>query len=292
MNLQFYIPTLTRTWWREVASLVSLTAFGVPKEQIHFYHGHDGNDYETPEQMKAEATKTWKITLDEKWGRGDIGCYWSYLDCLMMFVDSTHDYCFFTQDDRACFSISENHHRLEFDVSFHPLLKRKDYYKVTRPYPDLCEQISRLLEIDPDMKVFQAFWYGELDREYDRLEKKLPIKRGVHASGESGLVLSKTGAKEIIDGMIKHKTWYEHFWMKPEFQGDHYYSTLTSWRFMREIDYRIEKYAGGDVTDIPGFIPSIAAQNRNKLNYEDYQEGNINFMENSALKAIKRYENG
>lgn len=302
-TIYFYISTLKRRYDRTISSVATLRAVGVPWEQIVMHMGKDGHEYESqevmynafidvyPQMAEIKSDSEWETTKVEKvrlWGRGDIGCLWSTLECLDRFIESDHEIGYFTQDDRVAFPTE--------------LAKRGDYYRDRRAWPDLQYQVYRLWKEDPDAMCFHTFYHPEHayrkhneNITFERIVKTLPICKGFVNRGDSGIVFSKAGAEELKRYIFTNKVHLEHAISHVGYR-EHYYCTLTPNRFMGDVDPRIYYFGDfveGDI-DEPEIgvadVKSIGVQDRVILNYEDKQKDPDRiFMPSDQRAHIEKY---
>ena len=273
--MKFYVQTLARTKYRQIAGAASLLAFGVPFKDILMIEGRDGADYDSAESMFSAMCEVYPSVnprLRER-GRGSIGYVWSCCEVMDRFINSEDWLAFLTLDDCACFSF-ENH----------------EFYETQMPYFDLIAQTTKLLEIDPELKIFQVFYhnYPLVDMHpMQRIHPDLPITKGIHNMGDA-LVITKPGAELVRDLSLKFGNFIE---MYCYFGLDAYapglYSTLTRERWKRDIDYRLEGFMTGVFEGKGRYEDMILAQKRSQLDFEDYAKGEIKYMAEHEYKLHK-----
>ena len=257
MEWPIYVMTLRRTEYRTVAAMSTLLAHDVPYHSINILYGVDGMDYDEPEQMlnaAAEQYPSMDNLRDENglpWGRGNIGCFWSYMKALDVFIESDHSHGYFTQDNQCHFGYSDN------------------YYRERQGYPDLCRQVDRLYEIDPNFRLLQCFWKRERLTDYGikQVEKGLPITHHVQGSSDSALILSKDGAEMLKDACLKtHNKRFPEQVVRKDGIGNAQgvYASMTPERWRRSMDYRIGRL-------VNSAMPLIS--DRILLNYDDFKAG-------------------
>ena len=204
--IPFYIVTLKRTPERTVGGVAALLASGVPFEWIRPYFGRDGVDYKNPHEMLDEACKHYdmsKYTHDNihykesKYPalRGDIGSAWSYMEVLDLIMQGNEPVVYFNQDDNCILS-------LEIGIY--------EYYKDPIAFVDMQHQLNRVLqdcdENEHEFKCFHIFHHGETFPDTvlgKRFDKDLPVGRGICQMGDSGLLLSPSGASELQKTMME-----------------------------------------------------------------------------------------
>lgn len=213
--IPFYIITLKSTPERTVGGVAALLAAGVPFEWIRPHFGRDGADYENPIIMLDEACKHYdmsKYTNDSvhykesKYPslRGDIGCAWSHLEVLDLIIHGDEPVAYLNQDDLC----------LMPDGIY-------EFYRDPRPFPDMQHQLNRVLqncdEKGHEFKCFHIYHKAALFPDTvlgKRFDKELPVGRGICQMGDSGLLLSPSGASELqnimmewgchLEGAVKH----------------------------------------------------------------------------------------
>ena len=170
----------------------------VPFEVITFHEAVYGRDYPDAKAVCDAAVADGFGEFSEGCefgGRGDVAYLWGVMRILERIVSSEYPYQFgyFNQDDRL-------------------LTRDMDYDKLLR--------ISRtLVEYDPDFLYLQLCWHpSKFIQEAKKVEilsdKFLTIEgkriyKGIFSYGDSGLILSKAGARYIRDKFAETKNWLE-----------------------------------------------------------------------------------
>lgn len=293
--IQFYILSLKRRFDRTLTGVSGMVAAGIPFHQIHVHYGRDGAEYESPQHMLDEMDKAYPgldkmqaRLVDEldatSWGRGDLGCLWSTLECLDAFIESDHEIGYFSQDDRC--------------IPSNALAKEYEYYKDPRASFDLQHQVDWLLNYDPDMKVFHIYHRSFHDysikklKESVRVSENMPIAHGIMTSGDSGIVFSKQGAIELKDMILAEQRFLEHC-LPYITETENYYHSLTPHRWTTDTDARIFYYGfiEGDIqTPIEPEGPlATAVQDRVILNYQDFSEGHSDYIAPYEKGSVEQY---
>ena len=170
----------------------------VPYEVVTFHKAIFGGDYESAREVCAAAVADGFEEFAESCemgGRGDVAYHWGVMRILEKIMDIAYPYPFayFNQDDRL----------LPRDVR----------------YADLEHIAEALLSVDPNFLFLQLSWHASEHAETERTATIKPdnffdigdfrIYKGIFSYGDSGLLMSKAGARFIREQFAETPDWLE-----------------------------------------------------------------------------------
>lgn len=170
---------------------------GVPYEDVTFHKAIWGGDYPNAKAVCDAAVADGFPEFAEgceMGGRGDAAAHWGMMRIFEHIASEEYPYEFgyFNQDDR--------------------LLPPSIYY-------DDLVNITRILAKDPNFLYFQLSWHPSAFAEDPirvelRQDKFLTyhdkkIYKGIFSYGDSGLILSKKGARYVRERFAETKNWFE-----------------------------------------------------------------------------------
>lgn len=178
--VQYHILNLPFREDRKYAQLGALAVMGYPLENIHFHDAPSGYEYENIGLVcQAAAEDGFPVFLSYpvyEETKNAIACMWGTLRVMQKIVDGSSPYGYYNQDD--------------------------NFLKVG---PNQIHQDIQELE---NLKIAQLYWFIKKDKPGKKTVNGTYYE-GVHATGDSGLILSQEGAQLFIDSFIKTPIWTE-----------------------------------------------------------------------------------
>ena len=193
----FEILNLEHRLDRKYCLLGNLITQGVPYENITFHKAIYGADYPDAKSVCDAAVADGFPAFSEgceMGGRADAAYHWGLMRILKHIASEAYPFelAYFNQDDRL----------LPRDLSFQ----------------DLSDIGKMLLHADSNFSFLQLGWdhtfFGIPNVSLDTKDNFLVLcnrlfYKGIFAKGDSGLLMSKNGARVLMDKFSKTKKWFE-----------------------------------------------------------------------------------